>query len=153
MGLPITGQQSEPTVQGRSENGDRGFVRSTSLASEMNDIVDDHVFECWHAFPPFTSGFDMGTAPAAAAIDRDSLPSTWPASSGSFGRGRLPDGGKTLAVSPVGVAAGEPRIARDPDADRLGHEGSVTGTGELWPAVGVRDEAIDLQPTSADLTN
>ncbi len=86
MGLPITGQQSEPTVQGRSENGDRWFVRSTSLASEMNEVVDDHVFQCWHAFPPFTSEFDMGTAPAAAAIDRDSLPSTWPASSGSFGR-------------------------------------------------------------------
>ncbi len=153
MGLPITGQQCEPTVQSRSENGDRWLVRSTSLASEMSEVADDHVFECWHAFPPFTSEFDMGTTPAAAAIDRDSLPSTWPASSGSFGRGRLPDGGKTLAVSPMGVVAGEPGVARDPDADGLCHEGPVIGSGELWPTVGVRDEAVDLQPTSTDLSN
>ncbi|MFF1392113.1 hypothetical protein [Rhodococcus erythropolis] len=78
MGLPITGQQCEPTVQGRSEDGDRWFVRSTSLASEMREVVDGHVFECWHSLLPFTSEFDMGAAPAAAAIDRDSLASMWP---------------------------------------------------------------------------
>lgn len=67
--------------------------------------------------------------------------------------GRLRDGGKTLAVPTMGVAAGEPGVARDPDADGLGHEGPVIGGGELWQAVGVRDKAIDLQPTSADLSN
>lgn len=44
----------------------------------MSEVVDDHVFECWHAFLPFTSEFDMSTAPAAAAIDRDSLVPMWP---------------------------------------------------------------------------
>ncbi|MBW0294044.1 hypothetical protein ATN37_25625 [Rhodococcus sp. MH15] len=78
MVLPITGEQCEPTVQRRSEGGDCRFVRSASLASEMSEVVDDHVFECWHAFLPFTSEFDMGTAPAAAAIDRDSLTPMWP---------------------------------------------------------------------------
>lgn len=86
MGLPITGQQGEPTIQGRSQQGARWFVRSTSLASEMNEVVNDHVFECWHSFLPFTSEFDMGAAPAAAVADSDELASTWPASSGSFGR-------------------------------------------------------------------
>lgn len=78
MGLPITGQQCEPTVQGRSEGGDRWFVRSTSLASEMSEVVDDHVFERWHSFLPFTSEFDMGVAPASAASDRDSPAPIWP---------------------------------------------------------------------------
>ena len=86
MALPITGQQCEPTVKSRREDGDRRFVRSTSLASEMSEVVGDHVFECWHALLPFTSEFDMGTAPAAAVADSDELASTWPASSGSFGR-------------------------------------------------------------------
>lgn len=78
MGLPIVGELVEPSVQGCGEDGDGWFVRSASLASEMSEVVDDHVFECWHAFLPFTSEFDMGTAPAAAAIDRDSLVPMWP---------------------------------------------------------------------------
>lgn len=78
MGLPIVGELVESSVQGRSEDGDCRFVRSTSLASEMSEVVDDHVFECWHAFLPFPSEIDMGAAPAAAAIDRDSLASMWP---------------------------------------------------------------------------
>ena len=78
MALPITGQQCEPTVKSRREDGDRRFVRSTSLASEMSEVVGDHVFECWHALLPFTSEFDMGTAPAAAAIDRNTLVPMWP---------------------------------------------------------------------------
>lgn len=86
MGLPIVGELVEPSVQGCGEEGDRWFVRSTSLASKMSDVVGDHVFECWHSFLPFTSEFDMGAAPAAAVADSDELASTWPASSGSFGR-------------------------------------------------------------------
>lgn len=78
MGLPIMGELVEPSVQGCGEEGDRWFVRSTSVASKMSDVVGDHVFECWHAFAPFTSELDMGAAPAAAAIDRDSLAPMWP---------------------------------------------------------------------------
>lgn len=153
MGLPIVGELVEPSSQGCSKEGDRWFVRSTSLASEMNDVVDDHVFECWHWFLPFTSEFDLGVAPAAAVVDHDRLAPIWPSCTKACSRGRLSDGGKTLAVSPMGVAAGEPRVARDPDADRLGHEGAVIGGGDLRPAVSVRDEAIDLQPSLADLSN